>query len=54
MKIIITALTLLSLAASPVFAAPFAWQLHEGRASAFVPGYSMDFDTSREGQIHAN
>lgn len=54
MKTIIVALALLSLAAGPVFAAPFAWQVHEGRASALVPGYSMDYDTSREGQIHAN
>ena len=55
MKTIIAALALLSLAVGPVFAAPFAWQLHEGRAGAFVPGYSMDFgSTSREGQIRAN
>jgi hypothetical protein len=61
MKTLIAALALLSLAAGPVFAAsPTAWQLQEGRASAFVPfsgGHSMAPDysaTSREGLIRAN
>jgi hypothetical protein len=60
MKVIIAALALILLAAGPTYAAsPSAWQLHEGRASAFVPysgGYSVDTDystTNREGQIHA-
>jgi hypothetical protein len=57
MKTLIAALALVLLAAGPTFAAtPTAWQLHEGRASAFVPysgGYSMGTDTSREGMIHA-
>jgi hypothetical protein len=52
----IVALALLSLAAGPVFAATLtAWQLHEGRASAYVPfagGYSTGTDTRREGLIH--
>jgi hypothetical protein len=56
MKAIIAALALLSLAAGPVFAAtPTAWQLHEGRASAYVPfsgGYSIGTETRREGLIH--
>jgi len=56
MKTIIAALALLSLAAGPVFATTLAaWQLHEGRASAYVPfsgGYSMGADTRREGLIH--
>lgn len=54
MKTIIAALALVLLAAGPTFAAPIAWQLQEGRASAFVPGYSMGTDTSREGLVHAN
>ena len=57
MKTIIAALALLSLAAGPVFAAnATAWQLHEGRASAYVPfsgGYSVGADTRREGLIHS-
>jgi hypothetical protein len=57
MKTIIAALALILLAAGPTFAAtPAAWQLHEGRASAFVPfsgGYSVNTETSREGIIHA-
>jgi hypothetical protein len=57
MKTIIAALALVLLAVGPTFAAPpTAWQLHEGRASAYVPfsgGYSMGTDTSREGLIHA-
>jgi hypothetical protein len=55
MKTIIAALALLSLAAGPVFAAaPTAWQLHEGRASTYVPfsgGYSMGTDARGEGLI---
>jgi hypothetical protein len=58
MKTLISVLALVLLAAGPTFAAtPAAWQLHEGRVSAYVPfsgGYSMGTDTSREGQIHAN
>jgi hypothetical protein len=57
MKTMITALALALLAASPTFAAsPGAWQLHEGRASTFVPfsgGLSQGADTSRESQIRA-
>jgi hypothetical protein len=56
MKTMIAALALLALAAGPVFAAtPTAWQLHEGRASAYVPfsgGYSMGTDMRREGVTH--
>jgi hypothetical protein len=50
MKTMIAALELVSLAASPTFAAsPPAWELHEGRANAYVPysgGYSGGLDTS--------
>jgi hypothetical protein len=55
MKTMIAALALVLLAASPTFAAtPTAWQLHEGRASAFAPFSGGATDTSREGLIHAN
>ena len=58
MRAMIAALALLSLAAGPTFAAsPYAWQLHEGRSSVYVPysgGLSTGADTSREGLIHAN
>jgi hypothetical protein len=57
MKTIIAALTLVLLAASPTLAASAsAWQLHEGRASAYVPysgGYSGGTDTSREGLVRS-
>lgn len=60
MRTLIAALALVLLAAGPTLAAtPTAWQLHEGRASAYVPfsgGYSMGpyySATSREGLVHA-
>jgi hypothetical protein len=53
MKTIIAALALVLLAAGPTFAAsPSAWQLHEGRASTFVPSPAA-CPTSRESQIRA-
>jgi hypothetical protein len=60
MKTVIAAFALVLLAAGPTFAAnPTAWQLRDGRASAFTlpfsGGYSVGTDstTSREGMIHA-
>jgi len=57
MKTMIAALALALLAAGPTFAAsPGAWQLHESRASTFVPfsgGLSQGADTSRESLIRA-
>jgi hypothetical protein len=53
MKTLIATLALVLLATGTTFAAPFAWQIDDGRASAFAPGHSMDVDTSREGMIRA-
>lgn len=58
MKTIIAALAFILLAAGPTAAATSAaWQLHEGRASAFVPfsgDYYVNTETNREGMIHGN
>lgn len=61
MQIVITALALILLAASPTFAAsPSPWRLHDGSVHTFVPfsgGYSKGPDystTRREGLIHAH
>ena len=53
MKTLITALALVLLATGATFAAPLAWQIDDGRVSAFAPGHSMDVDTSREGMVRA-
>jgi len=54
MKTLIAALALVLLATGQTFAAPLAWQIDDGRVSAFAPGYSIDTDTNREGLIRAN
>jgi len=57
MKTLITALTLLSLASGPVFAASPAWRLNHGSANAFVrgPGEGPNlWTTSREGLVEAH
>lgn len=56
MKTMITALTLVLLAATPTLAAnSHAKRLREGRASAYLPqsGSYGAADTSRDGQIRA-